>query len=67
MTTLHQVVKTMTQRNAISAALQNEQLTRQRVERLEKLQREDRADLEGVQAIVYRSLWDRLRWILTGK
>ena len=43
----------------ITAALQNEHRTRQRVENLE--QRASKAE-----SVIHRGFWGRLRWLLTG-
>ena len=51
----------------ISAALTNEQVTRERVEALEK---RSEALIMGMRTMLDwygRSFWGRLRWLLTGK
>jgi hypothetical protein len=76
MTTLNQAVKTLTQRAATQAALRNEQMTRDRVTRLERTSKfHDQAigDLNhvlmaDVRAVIYdRTFWGRIKWLLRGK
>ena len=50
-----------------TAALTNEQLTRQRVERLEKGLNSMTILLRAQTDPLRRGLWGRLRWLLTGK
>lgn len=57
-----QAHKKLTQRKMAEAALQNEQLTRERVERLE----ERVGKLEG-QSGRHKRLRDRLKWVLRGE
>lgn len=45
---------------AISAALRNEQVTRERVDKLE-------AWAIATSAIINRGFWGRLRWLVTGR
>ena len=69
MTTLNQAVRTLTQREATQAALRNEQLTRQRVETLERQSKNLHERLtrrEQELTALKASLWGRLRWLLTG-
>ena len=64
MTTLNQALRTLNQREATRAALTNEQLTRQRVEKLEQWLH---AVSQEQQALRRGGMWTRLRWLVTGK
>lgn len=73
MTTLNQAFKTFNHRRATEAALTNEMLTRQRVEKLEaeakKVERwSSRQDerLLRLETLVARGFFGRLRWLLLG-
>lgn len=57
----------LTQRTAIEAALSNEQVTRTRVDRLERARIADVARLDELQAWRRRGFWGRLRWLVRGK
>lgn len=71
MTTLNQAVRTFNQRRATQAALQNEQMTRERVEVLERSVRQMR--LEAAQGrAAFREhtklgFWGRVKWLLLGR
>ncbi len=72
MTTLNQAMRTFNQRQATQAALQNEELTRRRVEKLEaQMKSLQNAHREGhdqfIQFVWQRGLRARLRWLLFGK
>ena len=70
MTTLNQAVKTFNQRQATQAALRNEQLTRERVEKLDRRLDAlvDWATQETMWVqILRRGFWGRLRWLMRGK
>jgi hypothetical protein len=80
-TTANSGMKQVTLRGAAQAALVNEQLTRQRVEILERQAAELYATLDGHGDLVMaqrawvrgqveplaRGFWGRLRWLFTGK
>jgi len=51
----------------VEAAYQNEYLTRQRVEGLERVVVDIGLDWRTHKAILSRSFWGRLRWLLTGR
>ncbi len=70
-TTAEQVHKRVGQARAISAALNNEQVTRQRVSMLEAESKEHMRMLHFCQVehrdFVKRGFFGRLRWLITGR
>lgn len=71
MTTLNQALRTFNQREATKAALKNELLTRQRVEKVERELAETTKGL-GVLTADFEyfrraGFWGRLFWVLFGK
>ena len=67
MTTLHQAVKTLNQRQATEAALYFERATRERVERLENRAHYIETRTQRLEDLLARGFWGRLKWLLLGK
>ena len=67
MSTLNQAVRTYNQRRATEAALTNELVTRQRVERLEDTLGVFARELAAFTALRFGGFWGRLRWLFTGR
>lgn len=66
MTTLNQAFKSFNVRRATEAALNNEQKTRERVERLE-FQGVDKSErLKRLERFVRAGFWARMRWLFRG-
>lgn len=79
MSTLYQAVRTFNQRRATEAALHNEQLTRQRVERIERMiwpsngrpvqvrEMSLHERLVLLEALKVSRFWGRMRWLFLGR
>ncbi len=71
MTTLNQAVRTLNARRQAEAALTNEQLTRQRVERLEYEAEAEKKRAEATRAMLVefygRRFMERVRWLILGR
>ncbi len=75
MTTTNQAIKHLTQRQATEAALVNERVTRERVERIERMIWPNNASpvlsiherLVPLEALRARGFRGRLRWLILGR
>ncbi len=66
-TSLSSATRTFNQRRATEAALLNEQITRERVDALERHAKASGTAVAALLEVSNRGFLGRLRWLLTGK